>query len=147
MPAPGSRRRSRRTINEINMVPFIDVKLVLLIIFMVTAPMIQPSQISLPSIGKANQQPDRVVRVLVKGDGGFSVSTTVTESGKSAGSRTTNLAQLATVVNAMQGGDSKAPVVISADKSVQYEQVVKVMDTLQKNGVERLGLSVTLSQP
>ena len=50
-----SRGRGRRTINEINMVPFIDVMLVLLIIFMVTAPLIAPSMIDLPSVGKAPQ--------------------------------------------------------------------------------------------
>jgi biopolymer transport protein TolR len=65
MVATVSRGRGRRTINEINMVPFIDVMLVLLIIFMVTAPLISPSVIDLPSIGKANKQPDKVVQVVI----------------------------------------------------------------------------------
>lgn len=147
MPAPGPRRRGRRTINEINMVPFIDVMLVLLIIFMVTAPLIQPSQIDLPTIGKANQQADRVIQVLVKGDGMLSVSTTAGSPTSSGGSRPTHLAQLTSVIATLQTGNTKAPVVISADKSVRYEQVVKVMDTLQKSGVERVGLSVMLSPP
>ena len=60
-----ARGRGRRTINEINMVPFIDVMLVLLIIFMVTAPLITPSQIDLPSVGQAGRQPDRFVQVIV----------------------------------------------------------------------------------
>ena len=63
MPALVSRGRGRRTINEINMVPFIDVMLVLLIIFMVTAPLIAPSVIDLPSVGKANKTPDRCVSI------------------------------------------------------------------------------------
>ena len=68
MPAVSSRGRGRRTINEINMVPFIDVMLVLLIIFMVTAPMITPSVIDLPSVGKAAKQPDQVIQIVVQKD-------------------------------------------------------------------------------
>ena len=65
MPSVASRGRGRRTINEINMVPFIDVMLVLLIIFMVTAPLITPSLINLPSVGKADRTPDHFVQVLI----------------------------------------------------------------------------------
>ncbi len=68
MPAVSSRGRGRRTINEINMVPFIDVMLVLLIIFMVTAPMITPSMVDLPSVGKAAKQPDQVIQIVVQKD-------------------------------------------------------------------------------
>ncbi|MFZ9335875.1 MAG: biopolymer transporter ExbD, partial [Burkholderiaceae bacterium] len=68
MPSMASRGRGRRTINEINMVPFIDVMLVLLIIFMVTAPLITPSLIELPSVGKAGKQPDQVLQVVVRKD-------------------------------------------------------------------------------
>ena len=68
MPSPSSRNRGRRTISEINMVPFIDVMLVLLIIFMVTAPMITPSMVDLPSVGKAAKQPDQVVQVVIQKD-------------------------------------------------------------------------------
>ncbi|HYF20413.1 MAG TPA: biopolymer transporter ExbD, partial [Ramlibacter sp.] len=68
MPAVAGRGRGRRTINEINMVPFIDVMLVLLIIFMVTAPLITPSLIELPSVGKANRQPDRKLEVVIGKD-------------------------------------------------------------------------------
>jgi biopolymer transport protein TolR len=63
-----NKRRARRTMNEINMVPFIDVMLVLLIIFMVTAPLITPSMIDLPTVGQAPRQPDRVIQVLVAKD-------------------------------------------------------------------------------
>ena len=68
MPAVSSRGRGRRTISEPNMVPFIDVMLVLLIIFMVTAPLITPSMIDLPSVGKAAKQPDVVVQIVVSKD-------------------------------------------------------------------------------
>src|SRR6187431_2393154 len=65
MPAVAHRGRGRRTMNEINMVPFIDVMLVLLIIFMVTAPLITPSVIDLPSVGKAARQPDQIIQIVV----------------------------------------------------------------------------------
>ena len=68
MPQLALRGQRRRTLNEINMVPFIDVMLVLLIIFMVTAPLITPSLIDLPTVGKAAKQPDKVVQVLVAKD-------------------------------------------------------------------------------
>jgi biopolymer transport protein TolR len=68
-----SRGRGRRTISEINMVPFIDVMLVLLIIFMVTAPLITPSMIDLPSVGKAAKQPDQIVQIVIGKDESLSL--------------------------------------------------------------------------
>ena len=66
MPSASPRSaRGRRAINDINMVPFIDVMLVLLIIFMVTAPLISPSVIDVPSVGKAAAQPEQVIQVLI----------------------------------------------------------------------------------
>jgi biopolymer transport protein TolR len=137
-----ARGRGRRTINEINMVPFIDVMLVLLIIFMVTAPLITPSQIDLPSVGQAARQPDRFVQVIVDKNERLQVR----EGAGSAEGPDVPLAQLAARVQQLQGPAAAAaagvPVVISADKNVKYETVVKVMDTLQRAGVSRVGLSV-----
>jgi len=124
----------RRTINEINMVPFIDVMLVLLIIFMVTAPLITTGLVELPSVGKSKQKPDHVIEVVVGSD----ESVRVRVDGKDA--QGVPLRSLATRVRDAQGGDSNTPVVISADKAVKYEAVVKVMDTLQRAGVQRVGL-------
>ncbi|MDT8991401.1 biopolymer transporter ExbD [Curvibacter sp. APW13] len=142
MPGVAHRGRGRRTINEINMVPFIDVMLVLLIIFMVTAPLITPSMVDLPSMGKAAKQPDQVIEVVVTKTDSFELklqdkTTPVT------------LKDLAASVKRAQAGKDGAPVansavVISADKSVKYETVVKVMDTLQRAGIQRVGLSVQL---
>lgn len=145
MPATVSRGRGRRTINEINMVPFIDVMLVLLIIFMVTAPLIQPSVVDLPSIGKANKQADHVVRVLVQKDESLEVSQMDANGAAASGKTNTNLRDLLKAVKQAQQGQADSPVVISADRTVKYEQVVKVMDVLQKGGVSRVGLSVILS--
>ena len=133
-----SRGRGRRTISEINMVPFIDVMLVLLIIFMVTAPLIAPSMIDLPSVGKAARQPDQVIQIIIGKDETLQMK--VQEKSSPLG-----LKDLASAVKQAQSGVTNSAVVISADKSIKYESVVKVMDTLQRAGVQRVGLSVQLA--
>jgi len=138
MPAVSSRGRGRRTINEINMVPFIDVMLVLLIIFMVTAPMITPSVVDLPSVGKAAKQPDQVIQIVVQKDGSLEMVNDKTTS-------KINFDSLANSVQLAQTGQTSSAVVISADRNVKYEMVVKVMDTLQRAGIQRVGLSVQLA--
>jgi biopolymer transport protein TolR len=141
MPATVSRGRGRRTINEINMVPFIDVMLVLLIIFMVTAPLITPSLIDLPSVGKASRQPDQKIEIVIGKDEALQMK---------LDDKTTSLplAGVAAAVTRAQSGQAPgaSAVVISADRSVRYETVVKVMDTLQRAGVQRVGLSVQLAK-
>jgi biopolymer transport protein TolR len=137
MPAMVSRGRGRRTINEINMVPFIDVMLVLLIIFMVTAPLITPSVINLPKVGKASKQPDLVVQIVI-GEGDALELKIKDKTSKPA------LKDLSAAVRLAQAGASNSAVVISADRNIKYESVVKVMDTLQRAGVQRVGLSVQL---
>ena len=140
MPSLVSRGRGRRTINEINMVPFIDVMLVLLIIFMVTAPLITPSVIDLPSIGTAKKQPDQVIQIVIGKDEALQIKLQEKTS-------VVGLKELADVVQQAQSGQPNSAVVISADKTIQYQAVVKVMDTLQRAGVQRIGLSVQLANP
>ena len=144
MPSVANRGRGgRRTINEINMVPFIDVMLVLLIIFMVTAPLITPSMIDLPSVGKAAKQPDKIIQIVVgKNDAlELKIKDQTTPIALSKLAATVKQAQTGANGNA----DIHTAVVISADKSVKYESVVKVMDTLQRAGIVRVGLSVQLA--
>ena len=138
MPAVSSRGRGRRTINEINMVPFIDVMLVLLIIFMVTAPMITPSMVDLPSVGKAAKQPDQVIQIVVQKDDSL-------EMVNDSKTQKINMDSLANAVRMAQTGQANSAVGISADRNVKYEMVVKVMDTLQRAGIQRVGLSVQLA--
>ncbi len=148
MPSLVNRGRGRRTINEINMVPFIDVMLVLLIIFMVTAPLIAPSMINLPSVGKGSKQPDVVIQIVI----GKDESLTLKAQDKSAPVTMKDL--VARVKSAQAAKPEKSTgntasvdsaVVISAERSVKYEAVVKVMDVLQRAGVQRVGLSVQLA--
>jgi biopolymer transport protein TolR len=137
MPAVIHRTTRRRTISEINMVPFIDVMLVLLIIFMVTAPLITTGVVDLPSVGKARQRSEaHVIELIVGSDETLRMRL----DGKDAAPLA--LADVAARVQEAQGGVDSTPVVISADRTVRYEAVVKAMDALQRAGVQRVGLSV-----
>jgi biopolymer transport protein TolR len=140
MPALVSRGRGRRSINEINMVPFIDVMLVLLIIFMVTAPLITTGVVDLPTVGKSQQRPGAVIEIVVGSDDRLRLR--LINGGSVPDPAPVTLPQLAAHVRDLQRGNADMPVVISADRSVKYESVVRVMDTLQKAGVKRVGLSV-----
>ncbi len=118
------------------MVPFIDVMLVLLIIFMATAPMISTGIVDLPTVGKAAQRPVSVVEVIVGQDEKLRLRL------DGADPKPTSLRALANDVKALQAGNAKVPVVISAEKTVKYEAVVRAMDVLQRSGVQRVGLTV-----
>jgi biopolymer transport protein TolR len=132
--------RRRRTQSEINMVPFIDVMLVLLIIFMVSAPLLPTGVIDLPTMGKAQKAPEKVVEIIVEDEDRVKLRVNQQDSG------IVMLADLARQVKEVQdsaeGGAQAVPVIISARKDVRYEAVVKIMDTLQRAGIARVGLSV-----
>jgi biopolymer transport protein TolR len=132
--------RRRRTRNEINMVPFIDVMLVLLIIFMVSAPLLPTGVVDLPSIGKARKAPESVVEVVLEDSDRVRLRVNRKDVD------TMDVKELAARVKPLQeeaqGGPDAVPVIISARKDVRYESVVHVMDVLQKAGVVRVGLSV-----
>jgi biopolymer transport protein TolR len=133
--------------SDINMVPFIDVMLVLLIIFMVTAPLMAPSVIDIPTVGKASAAPEQVITVEI--DKKLKLMVKSRSASHAPG---TDVKQAATMDNVaamtlqLQAGNAATPVVISADKQIAYENVVKLMDSLQRAGVQRVGLSVQLSE-
>jgi biopolymer transport protein TolR len=133
----GGGLRRRRSMSEINMVPFIDVMLVLLIIFMVTAPLITTGVVDLPSVGSSKTRPQSVIELVV----GLDERVKIKVDGQ-AEPQPVTMAQIATRVKQAQKGVAETPVVISAERNVKYEAVVRVMDTLQKAGVQRVGLSV-----
>jgi biopolymer transport protein TolR len=132
--------RRRRSMNEINMVPFIDVMLVLLIIFMVSAPLITTGVVDLPTVGQAQQRPTSVIEVVVGLDEKLRLRVDQQDDPLPL-----TLARLPERVRDKQAGNADTPVVISADRNVKYESVVRVMDVLQKAGVKRVGLSVKQS--
>ena len=101
-------RGRRRSMNEINMVPFIDVMLVLLIIFMVSAPMITTGVVDLPSVGKAKTRPQGVVEIIVQSDDKLQLKLDKGEA------QSTTLNALADQVLGAQAGSDNVPVIISA---------------------------------
>jgi biopolymer transport protein TolR len=130
------RRKRTRLMSQINVVPYIDVMLVLLVIFMVTAPLINTSMIELPSVSRSNQPPTSPLEVVItkkrelflrdRDRGGSLIP--LTREG------------LIKEIKARQGRNKEQPVVISADQDVIYKEVLEVMDLLQSNGVAKVGL-------
>ncbi len=136
---------SRRLMNEINVVPYIDVMLVLLVIFMVTAPLIAPGVVDLPSVGKSSVAPATPLEVVIREDASIIVRDRDAK-GAVQDERRIGKGELAAIVKAKQAKNADQPVVISADKNVKYEAVLEVMDELQKQAVKRVGLSVKPAQ-
>ncbi|MDP3483357.1 MAG: protein TolR [Sulfuricella sp.] len=130
------RRRPRRFMNQINVVPYIDVMLVLLIIFMVTAPLINPGQIELPTVGQALKPPVAPLEVEIRKDG----SLYLRDRERSNVAHKISQDELVDAVREQQARNPEQAVVISGDKSVRYEEVLKVMDVLQSNQVKKVGL-------
>ncbi len=129
-------RHGRRMKNEINVVPYIDVMLVLLVIFMVTAPMITPGLVELPSVGQASEVPAKPVEIQVDKDGKLAIRL------RDAGSEFMNI-EKSTLLNEVRSRmQADSPVVIAADGKVPYETVMGLMDELRSNGITRLGLIV-----
>jgi biopolymer transport protein TolR len=128
--------RRRRAMAEINVVPYIDVMLVLLIIFMVAAPLINPGQIDLPQVGSKLDPAVAPMEVRVRANGDLAV----VDRSKSAEEIRVNKARLLEIVRAAQKAHPDQAVVIAGDKAVRYEEVLKVMDLLQQGQVKRVGL-------
>jgi biopolymer transport protein TolR len=131
--------RARRLMNQINIVPYVDVMLVLLVIFMVTAPLVNPGVVDLPSVGKASQPPATPLEVIVRRDQSLMLRE---RNQGNADERAVSTAQLIAALQALQKKNPDQPVVISADKDVRYEAVLKVMDELQRQNIRRVGLLV-----
>ncbi len=130
------RRNARRLMNQINVVPYIDVMLVLLVIFMITAPLINPGVIELPQISKSLTPPLAPLEVGIKAN----KTLLLRDRSTSASERVVSQEELIQAIKAKQSKNPDQPVVISADKNVRYEEVLKVMDVLQQNQVKKIGL-------
>ncbi len=124
---------------DINVVPYIDVMLVLVVILMVSAPFVNPSLVNLPSMGASTKAPVNPLKIEIKSDGKLSLS-------HGARKLATDLPGIVAEVKKRQAAQPdvglKPPVVIHGDKDVRYEVVVKVMDALYKEKVVRVGLAV-----
>jgi len=133
--------RQRKFMNQINIVPYVDVMMVLLVIFMVTAPLVNPGVIDLPTVGKSSQQDQKLppLEVIVRRD--TSLMLREREPGAKE-ERDVTMPELIEIVKARQATSPDQPVVIAADKDVKYDAVLKVMDEMQKLDVKRVGLMV-----
>jgi biopolymer transport protein TolR len=130
------KRGGRRLMNQINVVPYIDVMLVLLVIFMITAPLINPGQIELPQVGKTSDPPVAPLEVSIHTD----QSLWLRDREKSTAERRVTRDELIRAIRQKQAQKSQQAVVIAADKDVRYAAVLEVMDMLQQNQVKKVGL-------
>jgi biopolymer transport protein TolR len=130
--------RQRKLVNQINVVPYIDVMMVLLVIFMVTAPLVTPGVIELPSVGKSSQPPSMTVEIRLRSDASLML---VERTSVGPSERRMSSADLTAFIQSRLR-DSDTPVVIAADKDVRYDAVMKVMDELQRANVRKVGLLV-----
>lgn len=130
-----SRGSGRRVMSDINVVPYIDVMLVLLVIFMVTAPFVNPGVVNLPSVGGAQVQPLPPIFLNIGDDEQIKIN----ENGQT---RLLNRSQLGSFARELANKNPDRPMVIAADKSIRYEVVMDVMSRLKENGIKRVGLAV-----
>ncbi len=126
--------RVRKQVASINVVPLIDVMLVLLVVFMITAPFINPGQVELPSVGKTATAPTQPLEVMIRASGEM----VLRNRAQGDEEFPVTVSNLAREVKRMLKQDQ--PVVISADKSVRYEEVMNAMSALQAAQVTRIGL-------
>ena len=135
--------RTRKTINQINVVPYIDVMLVLLVIFMVTAPLITPGEIELPSVGSKPAVPVAPLQVKVYRNGDVGLR----DMHQGGREQRMSLQELIARIGDKQSGTNVQAVVIEADKGVVYDRVVAVLDALQRGGAQKVGLLVQPAKP
>ena len=130
------KRSGKRLMNQINVVPYIDVMLVLLVIFMVTAPLINPGQIELPQVGKTSEPPVAPLEVSIHRD----QTLWLRDRDRGSAEEKVTRDELLKVIREKQARHPDQAVVIAADKDVRYESVLEVMDMLQRNEVKKVGL-------
>src|SRR5258706_10087044 len=137
--------RKRGPIHEINVVPYVDVMLVLLVIFMVTAPLITPGVIDLPSVGKAGAPKVTPLEIIVRDDQRLIVRERDAAGGL-VSEQPVSRAALAQIIKQRKAKNPELAVLIAGDKNVRYEAVLQVMDELRSQSVARFGLQVKPAQ-
>ena len=128
--------RQRRLMNQINVVPYIDVMLVLLVIFMVTAPMIQQGTINVPSAGAGTPPPQaEAIFIEVKADGALAL-----RPGNSGNSRPVRKDQLEIALKETLAKNQEQPFLVAADPKLDYQKVIDVLEVARSAGVRKISL-------
>lgn len=127
--------RQRRLKSEINVVPYIDVMLVLLVIFMVATPMMTTGSVDLPTSGTAPVKPDKYIKVQVDDEGGLSV---FDANGKETKIR--GVKELKGQLNALKKDGEKMSLLIAGDKETQYKNIIEVLNEVKKLDFDKVGL-------
>ena len=133
----GGRRRKFKS--EINVVPYIDVMLVLLIIFMVVPPANSPSVINLPTAQKSSLPPDNYLQIVIKPDTSLSIGINGTRN--QAPERMENRSALVRRLRELHAEHPEYPVMISGDKDSKYDDVIQLISEAKKMGITRVGLA------
>ena len=135
--------RTRKFKSEINVVPYIDVMLVLLVIFMAAAPMANPGMVDLPNAGKSALPPSQYVEVILKKDARAQIRVNGQNQGSSASGTTSakNHAVLLENLRELHQRYPDLPLMISAEKNIIYDDVVQVISDAKKIGINRVGLA------
>jgi biopolymer transport protein TolR len=137
--------KKRGPVHEINVVPYVDVMLVLLVIFMVTAPLVTPAVIDLPTVARASAPRVVPLEIFVKADQGLVVRQRDARGGV-VNEQSLSRAQLPGFIKSARTKNAELSVLIGGDKNARYESVLQVMDELRKQGVQKVGLQVKTSQ-
>ncbi|MES2537471.1 MAG: ExbD/TolR family protein [Pseudomonadota bacterium] len=144
MPNPSSSLRGGRTRkfkSEINVVPYIDVMLVLLVIFMVAAPLTNPSVINLPTAGKSTLPPSEYIQINLKADTTATISINGQKNGAGKADPAAGRADLIRKLGVLHRTNPDLPLMISADKDIQYDEVIQAISEAKKLGIDRVGLA------
>jgi biopolymer transport protein TolR len=125
--------------SQMNVVPYIDVMLVLLVIFMVTAPLIT-GQVELPSVGSKLAVPAQPLEVTVLRDARSPNRYSLRDMASTASPVRLSADELVVRIREAQKRRPDQPVVIAADGRAEYQDVIGLIDLLQRNGIQRVGL-------
>ncbi|MFZ6863203.1 ExbD/TolR family protein [Undibacterium sp. Ji67W] len=138
--------RKRKFKAEINVVPYIDVMLVLLIIFMVCAPMTNPSVINLPTAGQSTQPPSSYIEISISKNNTWAIGIKSKADGSGNNTsdekeETSDREKLMQKLREYHEAKPDLAVLVSADKKVEYDNVVQVISDAKKIGFNRVGLA------
>ncbi|GAC1407131.1 MAG: protein TolR [Burkholderiaceae bacterium] len=133
--------RTRRFKAEINVVPYIDVMLVLLVIFMVAAPLANPSVVNLPTASKSALPPSEYLQIILKPEQQYSMGLGGAQTGAAKPEKFESRVALLKRLRVMHDEAPTLPVMISADRDIKYDEVIQMISEAKKIGVERVGLA------